>query len=287
MPISVYDYTDPITFLRDWFVMRKASNRRYSHRVFARAAGVSNPSALLNVISGRRRLTGHTVDAFVRGLRLEEAEAEHFRLLVSWHLEEDPETRARLREAVQIARKRALVRELVGHEPDFLRTWYEPAILELARCEGFQPDPRWVADHLVPPIRVEDAKEALDTLVRLGLLAVGDDGALTRRDVSMKTPEVVRRLSVRMYHQEMLERAQAALERVWNKDPALTPENCWFGGVTIAVPKALVPRLRKEVVELQHRMMALADADAEARERVMQFHFLLFPLTTDVGPGER
>lgn len=80
--VDIYDHIDLRHYLDAWFRSRKASNPRYSHRAFALKLKSRDPSVLLNIIRGRRRLPFERIDAFVLVLGLDLQRAEYFRGLV-------------------------------------------------------------------------------------------------------------------------------------------------------------------------------------------------------------
>ena len=71
---DLYSYLSFRDFLKDWYAARKAADSRFSHRLFARRAGVSSPSLLNEVIGGRRNLTARTLEGFIKALGLDENE---------------------------------------------------------------------------------------------------------------------------------------------------------------------------------------------------------------------
>ena len=79
---ELYSYLSYREYLADWFNARKAADARYSHRLFARRAGVSSPSLLKEVIAGRRNLTPATLEGFALALNLEGDDVGFFAALV-------------------------------------------------------------------------------------------------------------------------------------------------------------------------------------------------------------
>lgn len=56
------------------------------------------------------------------------------------------------------------------YEAAYHSTGYLPAIRELVLSPSFREDPEWIASTLRPPIKPIEARQALDTLLELGLL---------------------------------------------------------------------------------------------------------------------
>jgi len=83
MKPTIYTYLDHRSFLSDWFAWKKTTNRRFSHRGFARRIGQRSPSVVVDVIAGRRNLTSDIEQAFIDGMKLSQSEARFFHLLLA------------------------------------------------------------------------------------------------------------------------------------------------------------------------------------------------------------
>lgn len=259
-------------YLEAWFAARKAADARFSHRLFARRAGAASPSLLAEVVAGKRNLSGPMVDGFVTALGLTGASAAFFRDLVA--LDQAPTEAERNAAWQRLAAHRRFrtARPIDGAAFTYLSTWYLPAIRELALRSDFRAEPDWVARELEPKITANQARDALDTLFELGLLAAGPDGRTVPVDTTVATPHQVQGLAVHNYHRQMLERAIDAVEAVRSDERHLV-------GVTVAVPEALVPTLKAELDRFQERLLHLCDEHVAEAERVYQLELCLIPLS--------
>ena len=276
---DLYAYLDFRAFLADWFEARKAANPRFSHRAFARKAGQRSPSLLLHVIDGKRNLTPTTLEGFARAIGLKGDDLAYFSALVQLDQADTPDARNRAWEHVRATRRFREARPIEGDGFEYLSHWRHPAIRELATCEGFRPDPAWIAQTLRPAIRVDEAQASLELLFRLGLIVREADGAVRARDVSVVTPHEVASLAALNYHRGMLERAREAV--------ATTPSaERHFCAVTVAIPESMIPTLKRELAAMQERLLDQCDSGEGARTRVMQVNLHVFPLSTVVAPPE-
>lgn len=274
---DLYSYLGYRDYLRDWFAARKAADKRYSHRLFARRAGVSSPSLLKEVIAGRRNLTAATLAGFLNALNLSEDDAAFFQALVQLDQAATDEERNAAWEQVASSRRFRSARPIEGATVRYLSNWYCPAIRELALCGTFQNDPDWVRQQLQPRITRAEARQALETLFALGLLEEDDQGKVRAVDVSLATPHEVAGLAAHNYHHQMLQQAWDSIERA-------DPDERHLLGVTVAIPEALVPLLKRELDAFQERLLhlcddAIAGEEAQPAERVFQLQLGLFPLT--------
>lgn len=74
------------------------------------------------------------------------------------------------------------------------------------------PSLEWIASQIPPRITTEEARIAVATLERLGLLVRGENGGLLRGEPSLTTGHEVRSVVVPAYHRQMIERAGAAVD---------------------------------------------------------------------------
>lgn len=278
-PPVVYDFLDYRAYLSAWFDAKKAANPRFSHRVFARRAGQKSPSLLHHVIEGKRNLTPATVEAFAAAMSLATAEATFFGLLVELGQAETDTERNRAWERIAATRRFREARKIDGAGFEYLSSWYYPAIRELAHRPDFRDDPDWIASVLRPKITAAKARRAVDALLGMGMLLRTDEGAIRPTEASVVTPHEVAGLAVHNYHHGMLDRAKEAID-------AFDPDLRHFGGVTVGVPAALVPKLKREVAAFLERVLDLCDTSTDPKLGVYQLNVQLFPLSDPGSPDD-
>lgn len=244
--------------------------------MFARLAGQRSPSLLHHVMRGERNLTPATTEAFARAMKLSVAERRFFGYLVQLDQAPTREARNTVWEQIAATRRFREARRVEGAGFEYLSCWYYPAIRELAHRPDFVADPAWIAATLSPRITRPQARRALEALQTLGML-VPTDGTLRPADASVVTPHEVAGLAVHNYHHEMLARAGEAIG-------AFDPDERHLGGLTLAVPEELVPRLKEEVQGFLERLLNLCDAGEEPPDRVYQVNVQLFPLSNHREP---
>jgi plasmid maintenance system antidote protein VapI len=254
-PIDVFRYHDYRSFLAAYYQAKKP--RGFSYRAFARAAGLGAPNYLQLVINGRRNLTPAMARRFAETCGLAKDAARYFVALVAFNQATDPEERqARYRELSGFRRyRRAQKLELA--EAAYHSTWYLPAIRELVLSPAFQEDPAWIAATLRPPIKESEARQALDTLLELGLLEPTG-------------------LHITNYHAEMMRRATVAMASVPAAERDISSLTLCLGPGGLATLKGRIQALRRELLEL-------SESEAEPSQ-VVQLNFQLFPLSEAALP---
>ncbi len=266
---------DHRAWLASWFQWKKAQNPRFSHRLFARLAGLRSPSHLLLVMQGQRNLTQTTLPGVCRALDLDAEETEYLGLLVELDGTEIPEQREALFLRLSAMRRFQTARRLEGETYRYLASWHLPAVRELANLPGFRGEPAWVAASMRPALSVQDAAEALSLLQVLGLLVPDAAGRLRPADATLTTPHEVAGLAARSYHRGMLQLAADSMANFPSSERHL-------GAITVSVPDRLLPVLKRELMGIQERLLDLCDGTIGEGERIVQINFQMFPLSVHV-----
>lgn len=157
------DYRD---ILKEYLLIRKESNPRYSLRAFAKDLGIP-VSNLSNILSGKLGLSKNKAESITEKLNISGLEKNRFIDLV---LASD----ARSKKEKILAQGRLHKyesddkKELKDDYFKLISEWYYYTILELLTLEGFKSSHRWIAAKL--DIAIDEVDEAMSRLVRLGLV---------------------------------------------------------------------------------------------------------------------
>ncbi|MCB9764634.1 MAG: TIGR02147 family protein [Alphaproteobacteria bacterium] len=271
---DIYTYSDYRLYLEDWF---NAAGRRLTKRGFARKAGCS-PSLVVGILKGRNKLDAQRAERFAEVMKLDDDETSYFVSMVRFaHGFSRADRQAAWEAMVSAGRFRGS--RAIGLETyAVFSRWYYAAIVELASCEGFRAEPAWIAATLRPAITEAQAAEALELLLRRGLLTGKADGGLQVVEEAWRTEhEIYSRevsIAVASLHESMLERAAEALSTVdWRERHYAT--------YTIAVPSERMEELKERISRFQEQIMHLCMGFGEPRDRVVQLGVQLFPLSMD------
>lgn len=277
MAVDVHGYLDYRAFLRDWFTEEKQRRRGFSHRGFVRRVGASSPSLMQNVMAGRRRLSEGMAVRVARAMGLDASATSFFLSLVRLeHCRNDGE-RSKLWRKVCAERRFRAARPIDAALLDVFARWHHLAIYELARTAGFRPDPDWIARTLRPKIPRTLARQALRTLLKIGLLVERGE-TMVPTNASLSTPHEAEGYAALEHHHQALERAAAALQHA-------SDEKRCFHTVTAAVPESALPELRSALEAFALELLERCDGAAGPRERVVQCVLALYPLSTQVEPA--
>lgn len=243
---DIFRYDDYRPFLLDWFKVHKRRTGRKGTSDFARLAGCT-PGHVRNIVTGRRSLQSSFIEGFARALGLSADTAVFFGLLVrhahpmsaAERLQTGREMKAlqQRHDGTAPAAKRGRPRKAPAPAPENKAAWsewYHPVIRALACCQGFNDNPTWIADCLLPaisPLQVSAQLRAHPDLLR------GEDFGVTVPSPSNNT-------AFRAYYRQVLKVARWALHNV-------PSEQRRFRVSTVSLRPDQFPRLRDEVLRYQ------------------------------------
>lgn len=272
-PPSVFEYIDYRAFMRDHYTAQKARNTNWSFRFLARRAGFASSNFLKLVMDGDRNLGAEAVDKVAKALKLDAEESEFFANLVAMNQAATVADRNRAFERVAANRRFRAAKKLDGPLFEYLTHWYYPAIRELAATSGFSEDPAWIAGQIVPRITPKQAKTALGTLEKLGLLVREASGKLVRGEPSLTTGHEVRSVVIPAYHLQMIERAAKAVV-------SFSPDERDVSALTVCIQTKTLAELKTRIHRFREEVLDKCDSEKEP-ERVYQLCIQLFPLSID------
>lgn len=276
-PIDVFRYLNYREFLGDFYAAKKS--RGFSYRSFSRVARLGAPNYLKLVIMNQRNLTPAMAERFAAACALRGDAASFFQRLVEFNqattVEEREESYAKLS---AFSRYRE-AHKLESAHAAYHSNWYIPAIRELCASPSFVCDPNWIAKVLVPQIKPEEAQQALDVLLELGLVEQTATGRLQQGAAVVSTGPQTRGMHITRYHAEMMRRATAAMELV----PAAERD---ISSLTLCLSTAGFSRLKERIQTFRRELIELAEKET-TREQAVQVNFQLFPLSLSVAPEKK
>jgi len=270
--LNIYDYNDYREYLSDFYQTKKSRYPGYSHRVFAKSAGLSSPSHLSMIIKGERNLSLKTMAKFAEGLKLTSKERKYFERLVAYNQATDLQEKAKA--FSEILALKSSLRSLNQIEKDkfeFLAKWYAVAIYVMVDMPAFQNNPKWICQTLKESITPTQAKDTLAGLLRLGLIKKNDDGTLEQSSGAVTIPDDTKTLAVFRYHSSMIRLGENALR---NERQDLREMN----GVTFAIPAAKLGEFKQKIRAFRKEMNQLA-SDMKDPDQIYQMNIQLFPLS--------
>ncbi|MCA9546327.1 MAG: TIGR02147 family protein [Myxococcales bacterium] len=275
-PVAYDDYR---AYLRAMVSHLRATEPRFSHRWFARRAGLKTSNYLKLVMDAQRNLALVSVDRFATGLGLDTRERAAFERLVRLAHADTDRARNALYAELRAARDRAPVRAVSGGETlyDLYSQWWTVVIRELIPLAPPAASPGWFAQALHPRQAAAGARQALARLRGLGLAAQDDEGRWRQAERKISTGGQVASLAVRNFHRAMLGLAQEALDR-------LARDRRHVSAVTAALTPAQYAELTARIDAFRRSVLEELDEAAEGPRSIYQIMFVTFPVSKEIDP---
>ncbi|MBN1654538.1 MAG: TIGR02147 family protein [Deltaproteobacteria bacterium] len=276
-PIDVFRYLDYRTFLETFYRTKKPHG--YSYRKFSQRAHLRSPNYLKLVIEGKRNLTAAMASRFADACGLHGDAKEYFEKLVEFNQARSTEDRNRAyHQLTSFSRYRRAQKLEVAHG-QYHSKWYLPAIRELAARTDFKNDPNWIAPRLLPPITSREAAQALELLLRLGLLQRDDTGRLFQGSPVLTTGPETKGLHIVSYHKSMMIKAAESIDIV-------APSERDISSLTMCLGPGGLNKLKEQIQAFRNELIKLAETEPDPRQ-VVQLNIQLFPLSKrDDDQGE-
>jgi len=269
---NLFLYDDYRKFLNDTYLFHKSHSKGFSFRSFAKSAGLTSPNYLKMVTLGQRNLSLKTIRQFSVALELSKTEEDFFESLVLFNQSTSAEEQSRFYERMAKNRRYKNIRKLDRSKFEYYSHWYYAAIRELVGTPDFKEDPEWISQTLVPPIRKEQAKEALILLQQLHLIKRNDRSMLEKTDQTVSSGAETASVAVKAFHREMLRIASDVPDRV----PANERD---ISGVMMRVHPDKLEEFKKKLSEFRQYLLTTMEADSKKPARLYQLNIQLFPLT--------
>ncbi len=271
--VKIFDFNDPVDFLNVSLKAIQRSNPQFSMRAWAKQLGLSHVAMLSMVLSKKRRLQPSLANKisqhFIKSGRFNETEARYFEMLVLFANAASFEEKAFYQ---KILSSLTPAKEFSTLQLDQLRTiadWYHIAILEMTFLKDFKPDSRWISLRLGNSVNQGQVREAIDRLLRLGLLEKSPDGNLKKTSARLATPSDIPNQCLRKHHREMIEKSIQALEEQPLEKRDIT-------GHTLVISRDKIPEAKKMIRDF--RMKLAEFLENPQGDSVYQINVQLFDL---------
>lgn len=271
MPLpTVYEYNNFRKYLSDWYDASKSLDRSLSKSEVSRRLGLPNTRSYFTDVLGGKPVTELFLDRFVILLALGDDEARFFRTLVRFNQAATPEERELTFDQL-VAMNRTPKRILDPREYRYYRHWWNGAIRALLAVEDHADDWGGIASRMVPAVTARQAKEAVELMESLGMVAKDSRGFWKPRETNISTGEGSRHELVLQLQMQQLELARRAVMTDYDQAKE-TATN------TLHVSDAALERIRKRFSRFRSEVRAIAHKDASPPSRVYCLCMSLFPL---------
>lgn len=274
---SIFEYYDYRKYLSDYYQYKKSTSNAFSYRYFSTKAGLTSPVFLKLVIDGKRNLTRQTIEKFCTALQLNKKQAIFFKNLV---LFDQATTSSEKQEYYAVLRslENSVTEKIINDDQfEYFSKWYNAIIRELVTLYDFKQDYSLLGRCVYPEITEREAKNAITTLEKLGLIRKQEDSTCYEQTdkAIVNNSSRLGLMAVRKFNKTMIEHALNAVESV-------PVEKRHISGITVGISKQMYEIIQSEIIAFKDRLVTLANR-SEKNSGVYQINIQLFPVSEDVG----
>ena len=259
---DIFAYQSFGGYLGDYLRAKKVQDPNFSLRRLSRAVKFRSPSLISMIANGHRVPRPDLVFALAREIGLDEKATAYAETLANLERARTASAKVKLEQRLRELAPIGGVADVDLDVFKLISQWHNIAILEFTESRYFQEDPEWLAARLGPTVTAGMARDALELLVRVKLLARGKDGRLVRTANQFKAAHGIPSAAVRAFHKQMLLKAHQAIDKQKVREKS-------FIGTTLAVPTtkvALAESLLAGYMEDFRRRMTEGEADGQPEE---------------------
>lgn len=209
---SIFDYLDYRDYLRDWFAERKSAAPWYSYKLFGDGVGLDQ-SQVYRILQKQLHVSATARPRFLVYLELTGAAAEYFEVMADMDRSRKESERRRLFAVLQTMRG-SQSSTLADSQYGLYEEWYIPVVRALLGILEISDQYDFLARSVNPPIRVEEARHAVEVLRRLRLVSRDRQGIWRLNGKSLSTGSWYDSATVRRYQAQTFRLVEEAVERL-------------------------------------------------------------------------
>ncbi len=268
---KIYTYTDYRKFVKDYYLSKKKSIRRFSYRSFSEKAGFSSPNFIKLVIDGKKNLGKESVSKLCKAMELRKKEAEYFSYLVFFNQAKTTIEKNYYFGLLASIRTPKNVQTLDFRQYEFFNNWYNTVVREIIKGKKVDSvDPSAVARMILPNITPGQVKKSIKLLKELDLIKI-ENGTYIQSSPLIQTEPELQSLAVRNYHKKMIVLSGSAVEDIPRDKRNIS---C----ITGKISEKGYERIKKRIAEFREELMQILSEDDNV-DQVYQINFQVFPLT--------
>ncbi|MDB5103485.1 MAG: hypothetical protein JWP91_1174 [Fibrobacteres bacterium] len=271
---SIFEYLDYRLFLKDAYLEGKRRNAHHSQRFIEGKLGLKSSGHFAQILGGRCNISPSLAARIAAFLKLGKREADFFETLVRYNQAKTHDEKNRLFSRIMTFRKAK--QNVVGIDRHaFYRKWYYTAVREALDLKPFRGDHAALGRMLTPPISADQAKEAVDLLLRLGFVRKRPGGGLAKAEDVITSGHPAESEDLKAFQVEILGLAREAMDRF-----PKAQRN--FSTLSVTLSAGEYKLLIEELRAFRGRVLEMA-RQCRAPDRVYQCNFQFFPLAMASG----
>lgn len=269
----VFDYIEAADYLKDFIAFKKKTSPRYSLRQFSKQAGFNSPGYMPMVLAGKREVAPNSISRLAMALDLKAKESLFFEALVMFSQARDDAQRDFYFDRMRALKPQEKTSPVTADTAAFFSRFYFPIIHQMLLLPDFEDSPEWISERIYPRLTPAQVQQALDIMLRLGLIRHDAKKGLVVAKETIETDPEVDSFDVYEYHAGHLASAKLALTKVPQQLRDIT-------AVTIPLSLKKLPALKKKVEDFRSEIVDWINrSDKDPFDEVVQINIQVYPAT--------
>lgn len=199
---NIYDYQDPVLFMRDRISYLKMEHPSYSISRICRGLRRCSPSLISNILSGKRRITEDRLRDIATVLKLQANEREVFAAMVRGEIKDHPKINE-----TQKNSKRRRVSSFI------LNDWINPFVKDAFRLASVKSNLESIYEELSNLATRKRINRSIEFLVKQGYLKRNQAGQLEESEPLQVVGDLEADRKIKHFHKQTLEIAKKGIDR--------------------------------------------------------------------------
>jgi uncharacterized protein (TIGR02147 family) len=272
----IFAYDDYRAYLKDMFDHLKATEKKFSFRIFAQRSGIASHNFIRMVMNGQRNLSADSIAKLTRSLNLRRDQAEFFEALVYFNQAKSIEDKNNFYHRMQRNKRYITIKEVESDQYEYFSKWYYAAVRELVGHDYFKEDPQWISKTLIPAITTKEASEALTLLFKMNLIERDEKTSKVRQtENTVASAPQVYSLAICNYHQATLNKAAKSIENI-------SGDLRDISACVLPLKESDLPGLKKRILRLRRSLLSQYEPHIKTCDRIYNLNIALHPLTDKI-----
>lgn len=262
-----------VDFICYVFRNTKQQIKGYSYKQFSADLGFGANNYMHLICTRARPLTLKAAERVALVLQLKGPTRLQFFSMAQYERARTQRERELALAALIDSKMRASAHSLDKAQLEYFSEWYHPVIREMLSLPECNHSAEWIAERIFPRLKVEQVKESLKLMERIGYISWSDEAKRYKLNHdTIRTPAEVQSIGLVKYHLDMLDRAKEAVSTVPQMERDLS-------ALTLTVAEKDVAEIKTKLQDFRKTLLTYANSSVEPTERVYQLNMQFFPFS--------
>ena len=267
---NIYEFTDYRSFLVEFVNLKRKQQPHWTLGQWARSLDLSATTSITMVLNGQRNPGERLTNSLIRYFKFAPEENTYFLNLVELSKASGQgHLKSILQQEILNLAQRKIPTPLDPQLFRLISNWYFVVIRQIARIGKLSSNYEELQEKLLFPVSKIDLKEAISTLLKVGLLKMGPSNEYFIVDEQITTESDVARESHKTFHEQMINLAKTSIRTT----PVLERE---ITGLTLPIAKKDLPKAKELIKKFIDDFDTLIE-DTKG-DSIYQLNLQLFPV---------